>query len=171
MTTRRDMILQFLVDCSISERILGLKRSTRPSPIKQALKRAESRLSLNEGLSKFGSASQVRSGWGGTVGGWEGESDRSSGCLSTLLNSYTAAVFKQHGSRGSKTATSHRRSAAGPEKGVWLPAPHFPAHFPGQWRTEALFSPWAIHLTQTPAGQWGRRGEGGQSLTSSQVKT
>lgn len=154
MTTRRDIILQFLVDCSISERILGLKRSTRPSPINRLWKGLKADwVWMKDWVSL---ALPVKWGQDG-VGRWEGESDRSSGCLSTLLNSYTAAVFKQNGSRGSKTATSHR-SAAGPEKGVWLPAPHFPAHFPGQWRTEALFSPWAIHLTQTPAGQWGRRG-------------
>lgn len=29
----------------------------------------------------------------------------------------------------------------GPEKGAWLPAPHFPAHFPGRWRTEEAFCP------------------------------
>lgn len=123
-----------------------------------ALRGAESRLSLNEGTSKFGSASQVRSGWGGWMEGGgrqEEQSDRSSACLSTLLNSYMAAVFKQRGQRGTATATGQKRSAAGPEKGAWLPAPHFPAHFPGQWRTEVLCSPHTD--TCWPAGEGGER--------------
>lgn len=58
---------------------MGFKAVDRPSPIKQALRGAESRLSLNEGLSEFGSASQVRSGWGGRRAGREGGGARETG--------------------------------------------------------------------------------------------
>lgn len=57
-----------------------------------------------------------------------------------------------------QTDTGHNRGAAGPEKGACCPAPHFPAHFLGQWRTEVLFS---LHTDTC----WS---VGGQSLTSSQ---
>lgn len=126
---------------------------------------------MNEGLSEFGSVGPLRSDWGGPEGvegrHWGQKSDRPSACLSSLLNSYAAAVFKQHGWRGWETETSQKGSATGPEKGVWLPAPRFPAHFPGQWRKEVLFSPhtdtcWLLG----EEGSWLRD----ESLGSSQVK-
>lgn len=130
---------------------MGLKLS-----IKQALRGAESRLSLNKGWSKFGFASQVRSGWGGRSRRRRGgdPSDRSRACLSTLLNSYIAAVFKQH------TETGQRGSAAGPEKEVWYSRPSFSSSFPGTVENRGPIFPSAIHLTQTPAGRRGGGGEG-----------
>lgn len=56
----------------------------------------ENRLSLNESQSEFGCGSQKRSGQkreGREGRGEEKQSDRSPACLSTLLNSYIAAVF------------------------------------------------------------------------------
>lgn len=51
------------------------------------------------------------------------------------------------------------RSARGPEKRVWLPAPHFPAHFPGRWKTEEGGTP---PTPKTPAGsRFGGGGVGG----------
>lgn len=45
---------------------------------------------------------------GGGGGVKEEPSDRPPACLRTLLNSYVAAVFKQHGWGGTETATSQR---------------------------------------------------------------
>lgn len=109
--------------------------------IRAALRGADSSLSLNEGQREFASVARPRSGWAGGV-------DRSA-CLSSMLNSYVPAVFKEP--RVERVGDSDGPKE-GPEEEAWPPRPSFSTSFPGtEENRAAVFTPVQPFTSQTPA--------------------